>query len=75
MRLRVLWRVTPRRLAPGAGLVTFGGVVLTGVTVKGIAPFGVGAHAGASMATRKAAMPREPYAFTEPRDMPSVSAT
>ena len=35
----------------------------------------VRAHAGASMATRSAAMPREPYAFTEPSDMPSVSAT
>ena len=35
----------------------------------------VPAHAGASMATRSAAMPREPYAFTEPSDMPSVSAT
>ncbi|GAQ69134.1 hypothetical protein T45_00856 [Streptomyces turgidiscabies] len=33
------------------------------------------AHAGSSMAMRSAAMPREPYAFTEPSDMPSVSAT
>lgn len=33
------------------------------------------AHAVASMAIRSAAMPREPYAFTEPRDMPSVSET
>lgn len=32
-------------------------------------------HAGASMAIRRAAMPRDPYAFTEPRDIPSVSAT
>lgn len=33
------------------------------------------AHAGASMATRSAAMPREPYALTEPSDIPRVSAT
>lgn len=33
------------------------------------------AHAGSSMAIRSAAIPREPYAFTEPSDMPSVSAT
>ena len=33
------------------------------------------AHAGSSMAMRSAAIPREPYAFTEPSDMPSVSAT
>ena len=32
-------------------------------------------HAGASIATRSAAMPRDPYALTEPSDMPSVSAT
>lgn len=32
-------------------------------------------HACASITTRSAAMPREPYAFTEPRDIPSVSAT
>lgn len=29
----------------------------------------------ASIATRSAAMPRDPYAFTEPSDIPSVSAT
>ena len=45
-----------------------------------VAPVGsvalaVRAHAGASMATRSAAMPREPYALTEPSDMPRVSAT
>ncbi len=33
------------------------------------------AHAGSSMAIRSAAIPREPYAFTEPSDTPSVSAT
>ncbi len=33
------------------------------------------AHAGASMAIRSAAIPREPYALTEPSEMPSVSAT
>lgn len=38
-------------------------------------PVPVPAHAVASMATRSAAMPREPYAFTEPSDIPSVSAT
>lgn len=38
-------------------------------------PVPVPAHAVASMATRSAAMPREPYAFTEPREIPSVSAT
>ncbi len=32
-------------------------------------------HADASMASRSAAMPREPYALTEPSEMPSVSAT
>ncbi|CAM5617982.1 hypothetical protein SALBM217S_07662 [Streptomyces griseoloalbus] len=33
------------------------------------------AHDDASMASRSAAMPREPYALTEPSEMPSVSAT
>lgn len=33
------------------------------------------AHTGSSMAMRSAAIPREPYAFTEPSDTPSVSAT
>lgn len=75
VRWRVLVPVAPRRLVPGVGLVSFMGVALLGVAVTGAAPFGVVAHAGASMATRSAAMPREPYAFTEPSDMPRVSAT
>jgi hypothetical protein len=33
------------------------------------------AHFVASMATRSAAIPREPYALTEPRETPRVSAT
>lgn len=33
------------------------------------------AHACASIVTRSAAMPLDPYAFTEPSDIPSVSAT
>ena len=38
-------------------------------------PLTLVAHAGSSMAIRSAAIPREPYAFTEPSDTPSVSAT
>ncbi len=33
------------------------------------------AHTGSSMAMRSAAIPREPYAFTEPNEMPRASAT
>lgn len=40
--------------------MTFVGVALMGVTVMGSAPFGVVTHAGVPMATRSAAMPREP---------------
>ncbi|CAM5718836.1 hypothetical protein SMICM304S_05401 [Streptomyces microflavus] len=35
----------------------------------------VPAHAWASITTRSAAIPREPYALTEPSEIPSVSAT
>lgn len=43
--------------------------------VGGLAPLGAArAHDVLPIATRRAAMPREPYALTEPTDMPSVSA-
>lgn len=40
-----------------------------------VAVLGVLVHVRAPMAIRSAAMPREPYALTEPSDMPRVSAT
>lgn len=57
-----------------------GGTPLGVELIPPVAPVGsvvlaVRAHADASMATRSAAMPREPYALTEPSDMPRVSAT
>ncbi|SFN60019.1 hypothetical protein SAMN04487980_102593 [Streptomyces sp. cf124] len=64
----VLVPAPPGGAPPGAELVP------TVLPVGAVVP-AVRAHAGASMATRSAAMPREPYAFTEPSDMPSVSAT
>lgn len=64
----VLVPAPPGGTPPGAELVP------TVLPVGAVVP-AVRAHAGASMATRSAAMPREPYAFTEPSDMPSVSAT
>lgn len=41
----------------------------------GASPLLVLTHAGASMAIRSAAIPREPYALTDPSDIPRVSAT
>ncbi len=61
---------------------TSGGSVISGVawvrlfhTVGVVGDIVVCGHAVASIATRSAARPREPYAFTEPSDIPSVSAT
>ncbi len=63
---------TGGRVVPLGGFVSPGGIVsLVAVRACVVAV----AHAGASMATLSAAIPREPYALTEPRDMPSVSAT
>lgn len=50
-------------------------VLIMLVPARAVPVHAVPVHAVASMAIRSAAMPREPYAFTEPRDMPSVSET
>ncbi len=71
-----------RRTARFVGRVLRGDGRLMGlVTAMTILPVGptrprvLVVHAGASMATRSAAIPREPYALTEPSDIPRVSAT
>ncbi len=57
------------------------GVTEAAVRIPAVAPVAgvslrkVVAHTGASIATRSAAMPREPYALTEPSESPRVSAT
>ncbi|CAM5573282.1 hypothetical protein STANM309S_01892 [Streptomyces tanashiensis] len=67
--------VLARRLARRLGGMPLGDVVAVTVLVGHCRPRRVPRSCRRSIATRSAAMPREPYAFTDPRDMPSVSAT
>ena len=63
---------------PGFGLAAHSpltvrfGLVLPPVTARAVQTL---THDAASIAVRSAAMPRDPYAFTEPRESPSTLAT
>ncbi len=49
--------------------------IVLGTPLRSLVAARTAAHVVAPMATRSAAIPREPYAFTEPTEIPSTSET